>query len=245
MKTLWMLLSFAIAWGSISSWSAAVAQTQEELEAVRKIPALQAQNQKPTLTLWMEGGGLNLNFIPTGEIIKKVWLDDPSRISLSSDGYLCLEAESDCSNSGATVLHLKRIEPIDFPHLPSTGTTLLSIVTEGPQGRQLYQFEVRYGSGGAQYSTAVIEPSPTTQRNLPLPSEAVEIERGLQVARSKGLISPSQGNQVLVERVQRFLELTRSGASFQEASVQAQVSVADLKQLAAMGQEQSANPSAN
>ena len=243
MKKTWMLLTFALVWGSVSSWSAAVAQTQGE--AVRKIPALQAQNQKPTLILWIEGGGLNLNFIPTGEVIKKVWLDDPSRISLSSDGVLCLDAESDCSNSGATVLHLKRIEPIDFPYLPSTNTTLLSIVTEGPKGRQLYQFEVRYGSGGAQYSTAVIEPSSVTQRNSPLPSEAVEIERGLQVALSKGLISPSRSNQVLVEKVQRFLELTRSGVSFQEASEQAQVSVADLKQLSTLGQEQSANTSAN
>lgn len=35
------------------------------------------------------GVGLNISFIQTGEFVKKAWIDDPSRITLSFDGTLC------------------------------------------------------------------------------------------------------------------------------------------------------------
>ncbi len=55
------------------------------------------------------GLGLNLNLISTGEVVKKAWIDDPSRITLSFDGNLCQpmsdNQSASCSDAGATVVH--------------------------------------------------------------------------------------------------------------------------------------------
>ena len=85
------------------------------------------------------GYGLNLNFIPTGEVIKKAWIDDPGRIALSFDGCLSSHSGQSCTSSGATVVHLRQIKPINFPHLPSSpsGGTLLTLIAEGTNGRKL------------------------------------------------------------------------------------------------------------
>lgn len=124
----------------------------------------------PTLTIWEETG-LNINFIPTGEVVKKVWLDDPSRLGVDFDGTLCASEAENCSDTGATVIHLRRINPIKFPQLPKTQATLLSVVTQGEDGaKNLYQFHVTYGQGKAQYATVNIAPVvnlPLSQQPLP------------------------------------------------------------------------------
>ena len=102
------------------------------------------------------GYGLNINLIPTGEVVKKAWIDDPSRITLSFDGNLCQGAteHQQCNNEGATVIHLRQIKPIQFPDLPrsSGGGTLLTLITEGSQGRKIYQFKIMPVSGTPKYT---------------------------------------------------------------------------------------------
>jgi hypothetical protein len=116
------------------------------------------------------GIGLNLNFIPTGETIKKAWLDDPSRIAVSFDGNLCEALQGQgCANnggSGATVVHLRQITKINFAALPSSGSghTLLTVITEGGtgisdgrSGRKLYQFLVVPVSSRPAFTTVSIQ----------------------------------------------------------------------------------------
>lgn len=107
------------------------------------------------------GFGLNLNFIPTGESVKKAWIDDPSRIVLGFDGQLCQSEgqNQNCTSEGATVVHLRQIKPIHFPSLPRhrTGNTLLTIITEG-NGRNLYQFTVIPATGNPDCTTFTINP---------------------------------------------------------------------------------------
>lgn len=91
--------------------------------SARTIFAEQAQGTNGTIvTLEVSPGyGLNINLIPTGEVVKKAWIDDPSRIALSFDGNLCQwksEQQQSCSNEGATVVHLRQIQPIQFQNLP-------------------------------------------------------------------------------------------------------------------------------
>ncbi len=115
------------------------------------------------------GYGLNINLIPTGEVVKKAWIDDPSRITLSFDGNLCQGAtEQQCNNEGATVIHLRQIQPIAFPNLPRSpgGGTLLTLITEGSQGRKIYQFKVMPVSGTPKYT--VLNVSSDTPANTPL-----------------------------------------------------------------------------
>lgn len=109
------------------------------------------------------GVGLNISFIQTGEFVKKAWIDDPSRITLSFDGTLCqtISQGQECSSDqGATVVHLRQIRPIDFPDLPrsSTNGTLLTLITEGTEGRKLYQFRVRPVAREPKYTTIAVSP---------------------------------------------------------------------------------------
>ena len=116
------------------------------------------------------GYGLNINLIPTGEIVKKAWIDDPSRITLSFDGNLCQGGteQQQCNNEGATVIHLRQIQPIAFPSLPRSagGGTLLTLITEGNQGRKIYQFKVMPVSGTPKYT--VLNVSSESPANTPL-----------------------------------------------------------------------------
>lgn len=152
--------------------------------SARTISAEQAQGTAGSIvTLEVAPGyGLNINLIPTGEVVKKAWLDDPSRIVLSFDGNLCQQtSDSECNNEGATVIHLRQIKPIDFPNLPRSpgGGTLLTLITEGgSEGRKIYQFKVVPTSGQPKYTvlsispeveqpTQVIPPAPP-RRSLPI-----------------------------------------------------------------------------
>ncbi len=152
--------------------------------SARTISAEQAQGTTGSIvTLEVAPGyGLNINLIPTGEILKKAWIDDPSRIVLSFDGNLCQQSDnSECNNEGATVIHLRQIKPIDFPNLPRSpgGGTLLTLITEGgSEGRKIYQFKVVPTSGQPKYTvlsispeveqpTQVIPPAPP-RRSLPI-----------------------------------------------------------------------------
>ncbi len=116
------------------------------------------------------GYGLNINLIPTGEVVKKAWIDDPSRITISFDGNLCQGGteQQQCNNEGATVIHLRQIQPIAFPSLPRSagGGTLLTLITEGNQGRKIYQFKVMPVSGTPKYT--VLNVSSESPANTPL-----------------------------------------------------------------------------
>ena len=223
--------------------------------SVQKLNSSHAQGLTgilPTLTVW-SGAGTNLNFIPTGEIVKKVWLDDPSQIVLDFDGPMCIMGsngtQNNCSDSAATVIHLRRIPKLKFPNLPRTATTLLSVVTTTPSGeRKLYQFRIAYGTGNPQYHTIAIYPDPSIadlSRTPPViqlggsrQASDDDIERGLQVAKARKLLGRSQGNQSLESKVQNFLALVRNGQSIQSAFKQAGVSMAVISKLGELGNGQ-------
>ncbi|MDJ0719759.1 MAG: hypothetical protein QNJ54_36980 [Prochloraceae cyanobacterium] len=60
--------------------------------------------------------GININLIPTGMVVQKVWLDDINQIAVSFDGHLCnWDQQHSCDNStGAQVIHLKLIKTLVF-----------------------------------------------------------------------------------------------------------------------------------
>lgn len=201
----------------------------------------------PVITVWA-GTGSNLNFLPTGETIKKVWLDDPSQITLDFDESMCLSSESreqkNCEDSAAAVIHLRRIHPINFPNLPRTSSTLLTVITQAPTGnRKLYQFRIAYGKGNPQSHTLSIQPepssfnTPTVKINARQQASLDDVELGLRIARSKNLLSQTQANQNLEMRVQNFLANARNGASINAAAQQAGVSLPLISKLAEFGLE--------
>lgn len=184
----------------------------------------------PTILVWI-GSGTNLSFLPTGEQIQRIWLDDPSRIALDFDAPLCQGRDGKvCSRSTTTIIHLKRINAVNWAGLPKSDATLLTVVTDGSRGRQLYQFRVAYGTGMPQYSTVEVQPSgiATDSRSLGLQS----VERGLQMAIRRHLVKPQAP---LVSRVRRFLVLSRSGVEVPLAAQQAGISLALVNKLAHLG----------
>jgi hypothetical protein len=135
---------------------------------LRSIFSCQAQGLGgaiPTITVWYQQG-TNLSFIPAGETIRKVWLDDPSQVTLDFDGPMCMQlaqesaGTGDCENSAANVIHMRRIKKLPIPGLPDTDTTLLTVITEGQGRKNLYAFRVLYGDSNPEYNTLAVFADP-------------------------------------------------------------------------------------
>ena len=116
------------------------------------------------LKVW-SGYGLTINFIPANEIIKEVWIGDPTHFVFSSNGNLCqkndLNEGDSCQNSpkDATVLFVRQIKKIDFPNVLSSqdGGTQLTIITESTAGQKQYQFRLGLASGEPAYTSLIIK----------------------------------------------------------------------------------------
>jgi len=134
-----------------------------EGKTVRTISISQAAGTNAklqTVHLW-PGHGVSISFYPTQEIIKKVWLDDPSQIVFDVDG--CLEGlgNSDCDNPGAGLIHLRQINKLKIPGMPAaTNGAQLTVITETGRDRNAgvrsadrkhYHFRIVMGSGKPQY----------------------------------------------------------------------------------------------
>lgn len=141
---------------------------------LRSIFSCQAQGlggAVPTIKVWYQQG-TNLSFIPAGETIKKVWLDDPSQVTLDFDGPMCVQFgqnanTGDCENSAASVIHLKRIKKLDIPGLPHTDNTLLTVITESQSQKRLYTFRVLYQENNPEYNTLAVFADPPDSRKNP------------------------------------------------------------------------------
>ncbi len=187
-----------------------------------------AQSQSIAIEIY-PGHGTTLNFRPTSETIHKVWLDDPSQVTLDFDDSNCLgngETQAPCA---AKVIHLRRIQPLHFPHLPTTNATALTVVTD----RNLYTFRLSYPNSGHPKASildiqSALSTRPEIRQSVPKPLEAQQIAQGLQVARSRRLIQP--GN-ALWKRLQSLLNLVRTGTPVTQAAQQVGVSQALLIRL--------------
>lgn len=198
---------------------------------VRSIPISQAQEGGAQISVWT-GSGANIDFTRTEEAIQRVWLDDPSRLTVDFDAPLS-------GDSGASVIHLRRVTGISFPNLPATASTLLTVVTQSRDGRRhVYQFEVNYGSGTPQYVTVALTPSASSGNTGGLvvsngrAASLADVERGLQQAISQNLIAASSP---VVARTQDFLVRARNGTAMPLAADEANLSMAVISQLATMG----------
>jgi hypothetical protein len=207
-----------------------------QAQATRAIPASAARGQGPVVTIDLHPGhGTTLNFRPTGETVRRVWLDDPSQVTLDFDDTHCLSIreQGDCT---ANVIHLRRIHRLNFPNLPATPTTLLTVLSD----RHLYQFRLAFPeTGSPRYYTLEIQPD----RDHPLSttrvasrirgeSGAQAIERGLQVAESRRLITRGDA---LWNRLRSLIRSVGNGTSVVEAARQSGVSQALIARLVELG----------
>ncbi|MBD6620337.1 hypothetical protein FNW02_32285 [Komarekiella sp. 'clone 1'] len=109
-----------------------------------------------TIKVW-NGNGVSISFYEVSEIVKRVWIDDPSQILIDTDG--CLEGiNPNCQSPGAGLIHLRRIQKVNIPGLPQAKSTHLTIITQATDGRRkAYHFQVTAAAGKPEYSQIAIE----------------------------------------------------------------------------------------
>ncbi len=225
------LLSCVLISPALADPDHAVASSPAPDGAIRQISIDEAigQSSQPVSLQLAEGYGLNISW-DTGELVEKVWIDDPSFLTLDFDGCLSTE-RAECKTSGATVLHLRRINKIHFSGLPpSTSSTLLTAVTVAPSGKhRVYIFQVKTGAS-QQYRTVDIVNvgvqsvrPPTHYRLL---TEAVAdweiLSNGLEVAVQRHLI---ESDQPLFRRIQGFLARVKNGEQLDSAASSSGISL--------------------
>jgi hypothetical protein len=233
---------------------------ETKVGALRRVSITEATGhsgaQPPRIEL-SPGYGVNISFIPTGEIVEKVWFDNPAIATLDVDG--CLSGlggsngdirsqgkEAQCQSPGATVLHLRWINPLDFPGLPKTNSTLLTVITHGKAGRRVYLFLVAAGGKNPQYHTVEVTPPTTTVEPRARERSVVEsvtdwqtLNRGLTVALTERLI---RRGQPLMLRIQNFLARVKAGEPIDEAAAASGISLNLVRRLEELGRHNIPNP---
>ena len=214
---------------------------------VRSIDASQVSGENATLTVvkvWA-GHGISISFYSSGEIIKKIWLDDPSRFLVDVDG--CLEGMNRCSGDsvGAGLIHLRKIDTIKIPGLPQASSygSHLTIITESSVGKKVYHFNIVPGSGTPEYSQIEIvgeRNNETVTSGQPTPnpvdytatSDSKYIAKGMSIAvDNKWLTADTQ----LWSRLNKLIELRSQGTDLVLAANDAGVSMKVVEKLMLMG----------
>jgi hypothetical protein len=94
------------------------------------------------------GHGTTLNFRAANEKVQRVWLDDPSQVTVDFDDVNCRSQDQPCA---AQVIHLRRIKRLKFDDLPTTSSTSLTVVTD----KGIHQFQLLFPTSGKPKSTIV------------------------------------------------------------------------------------------
>jgi hypothetical protein len=159
-----LLLAFLILSGSILLLAGRAVANNAVLRSMFSCQAQGLSGVVPTIEVSYQQG-TNLSFLPVGETIKKVWLNDPSQVTMDFDGLMCMQfgedrqlSSGDCKNSAANVMQLRRIPRLEIPGLPKMDNTLLTVITEGQGTTKLYTFRILYQDTAPGYHTLAIYP---------------------------------------------------------------------------------------
>lgn len=216
---------------------------------VRPIKAEQVSGRNATrqvIKVW-SGHGVSISFYNSGEIIKKIWLDDPSKFIVDVDG--CLEGMKGCSddNVGAGLIHLRKINTIKIRGLPQASSygSHLTVITQSNIGKKVYHFSIVPGTGKPEYSRIDIVPSQNTittasRQAKPAPrpvdytavSDSKYIAKGMEIAIAKKWLAP---NTKLWNRLNKLVLLRSQGKDLELAATQAKVSMKVVKKLMLLG----------
>ncbi|WP_341531721.1 hypothetical protein WKK05_39080 (plasmid) [Nostoc sp. UHCC 0302] len=226
-------LALAFALAPISTIAAPVVRTIKQTQASGQGATLQ------TINVW-NGHGVAISFYEIGEIIKKVWLDDPSQILIDTDG--CLEGlDQNCSNPGAGLIHLRRISKVNIPGLPQSSTTLLTVITQSSTGeRKAYSFRLATSNSTPKYSQVVIKSDVAREQATPKPQlqSLVKTQKTINQIRS-GIVTAIKSGWInyqdeLHQRLQKFIGYLQAGDDISTAANKASVSQDLVNKLIAL-----------
>jgi hypothetical protein len=162
-----------------------------------------------------EGGGTILDFSETQETIKKVTIDDPSKVIVDYTSPL-------------PVVRLFRGN-IPAGDIPSVQKTQLTVVTQdSDKGYHTYIFSVTPSIKPAIYTKFVVGGVSRMKLTGVLASAS---SGATQAQRQQTLVDPQ-----LKGRVRKYLQLTQAGMSERKAAKRAGISMALVQRLAVLGQ---------
>jgi hypothetical protein len=165
-----------------------------------------------------EGGGTVIDFSETQETVKKVTLDDPSKVIVD---YL----------APLPVIRLFRGN-IPLADIPSVKRTQLTVVTQDSDGQyRTYIFPVTPSAKPAVYTKFVVGGATSTKRSRDGTGVATTAFGIRQAERQQTLVDP-----LLKGRVRKYLQLTQAGMSDRQAAKRAGISMALVQRLDALGQ---------
>jgi hypothetical protein len=183
------------------------------------------------------GYGVNISFIKSGEIVEKVWLDNPGLASLDVDGCLSGLGQQ-CEREGATVIHLRRVNLLKMPQLPQTNTSLLTVIAKGNSGRRVYLFRIAMGDMTPKYHTIEVTPAQIEElerKNFPFSTNTTNLQlisQGLDNAQQQRLILP---NSRLWKRIETFIINLKTGESINNAARKSGISLRLVNRLIELG----------
>lgn len=162
--------------------------------------------------------GVSITYFQSGQTIETVWLDNKSRILLSSDGCLAV-LNPKCVKSSATMLHLSRLATSLFAN--KSNHSAMTVVTINGRGqRYTYRYDLEVVDRPApedaltlvEYVTpppAPVQPIPRiTRQAIISPSILAKKLRAASVrAQREGKLFDSQ----LIARTDRLIELIQQG----------------------------------
>lgn len=227
-------ISLVLAVGS-SLWepSPALAQLRDEYTL------RQAESGAVSIQVW-PGSGTNLDFTGSGQFIYRAWLDDPSRVQFDTDTPI--------ENANAQIIHLRKVDPIDFEGLPATGVTLLSVATvDGAGQRNLYQFQVSYGDSQPEYSTIALMPQAVPQTSIAATIPATAADGGVDIETFRAGVAQLiregtiEGDGPMHGRLKTFIALVRNGSTPVAAAQTAEVNLEVVQQVAQIGLQAAAD----
>ncbi len=202
-------------------------------ERVLRVSVEAAQEGNVPIKVHVEGGGVLVDFAPTGERITKISLDDPSQVVVDH----CLVTKS-CSDRPSPIIRLFRSTGINFQDIPAAKITMLSVETIDSQGNyHSYPFPVTIGMGrsliskiliGDQASDSLFNSGGVT-RNTAAPAT---VALGVEEAESKSFLIDPQ----LKGRIRNYLALIESGMSSKKAANRAGISTELANRLLQLGQ---------
>ncbi len=209
---------------------------------IRQVAASQVSGenaQLQTVKVWA-GHGVSISFYRTGETIKKIWLDDPSKFVFDVDG--CLEGLGRCSGKsiGAGLIHIRRIEKVKISGLPEAlEGAHMTVITESGETRKSYHFRIVVGSGKPEYSQIEIigdTPSKPEQVKPKVSYTALSdsryIAKGMQVALKNQWVTK---DDKLWKRLNQLVELRSQGEELVVAASTAGVSMQLVEKLMSLG----------
>lgn len=185
------------------------------------------RQQKPEVIRLAPGYGVNISWLGAEETIKKVWLDNPSFVVLDADG--CLEGLSSNCSGDANVLHLRRIERLNLPHIPRGNHSLLTVVTDAG----FYLFKIVPSNTPHHLVYKVLDPPPPKDSSV----FTLTLARGIRVAKREGYLvegsdlesklsslvrelqygrdleTTARGLNISVDVINRLIELSQEGTS--------------------------------